>query len=308
MNLNLHGHVRNVVSLSLASLALLALGVLFGVTETVEAAGEDFPVLLIGAIFEDVDSDGMKDLGEPGFGGVTVEVFDDLNTNGAIDEGEPIIASASSFADGFYATGFFAPGARIARIHPPLGFASGIGTDVPLVLVGSEVNPERILDWPLVRTTVEVDIAPASATYRGKNVTSKVASIDGEIVDVYDRQKAFRKLFLHSWDPGTLDPHAPVFDASVSLFISISYNGAAIEVTQVLDDGSELSLGIVEPPVQNEFLNVEYDFELSGIDFVSDLCSTELRMYVRDPLDDRGTKEHVKIDRARVTLVVPAGS
>lgn len=54
------------------------------------------------SIWQDIDGDGMQDLGELGIAGVTVSLIQDTNGNGIWDPGEPIIAATVSDADGSY--------------------------------------------------------------------------------------------------------------------------------------------------------------------------------------------------------------
>ncbi|MFZ2631257.1 MAG: C25 family cysteine peptidase [Desulfosalsimonadaceae bacterium] len=52
-------------------------------------------------VWSDADGDGIRDLGEPGLGGVTVRLYTDSNGDGVIDGGEPYVETTSG-ADGSY--------------------------------------------------------------------------------------------------------------------------------------------------------------------------------------------------------------
>ena len=44
-------------------------------------------------VWEDLNADGVKDAGEPGIAGVTLDLYRDLNGNGRVDPGEPKIGT-----------------------------------------------------------------------------------------------------------------------------------------------------------------------------------------------------------------------
>ncbi|MFI0606907.1 MAG: SdrD B-like domain-containing protein, partial [Anaerolineae bacterium] len=53
-------------------------------------------------VWTDTDADGVKDAGETGISGVTVDLYRDLNGNGRLDVGEPRVGSTTTAADGSY--------------------------------------------------------------------------------------------------------------------------------------------------------------------------------------------------------------
>jgi hypothetical protein len=294
--MNIHGLARWTAITVFCALSL---------TVALPAAAQD-GVLLRGAIFEDLNGDGSFGPSESGFGGVVVEVFADSNGNGAVDSGEPLLGSTSSFADGFYVLPGLPAGSAVVRVHPPVGYTSTVGDDVAVELVEGPVNSEAVVDFPLARTSISAELPIAAADYRGKNTTDDVMTAgDGLVVDVYDRERKFEHLFLRDWEFGDHGPQVQVLSAKLHARISISYNGAALEAQQVLPDGSVISLGMVHPQAQNQWMDVDFDFELTGIETLAELCATELRLTVVDPEGDRGPNEHIKVDRvsALVELV-----
>ncbi|MEM6696951.1 MAG: SdrD B-like domain-containing protein, partial [Bacteroidota bacterium] len=61
------------------------------------------PVGSIGdTVFEDKDADGVRDEGEEGIAGVTIDLYRDLNGNGELDPGEPKIATETTDENGMY--------------------------------------------------------------------------------------------------------------------------------------------------------------------------------------------------------------
>ncbi|MEM1324942.1 MAG: SdrD B-like domain-containing protein [Bacteroidota bacterium] len=47
-------------------------------------------------VFEDTNANGVRDVGEPGINGVTIDLYRDLNGNGELDPGEPLIGSTTT--------------------------------------------------------------------------------------------------------------------------------------------------------------------------------------------------------------------
>ncbi len=67
----------------------------FGYQDSATASIGDF-------IWNDLDGDGVQDGGEPGIGGVTVDLIADLNGNGEKDDGEPVLATDTTDGNGAY--------------------------------------------------------------------------------------------------------------------------------------------------------------------------------------------------------------
>ncbi len=53
-------------------------------------------------VWEDLNADGNVGAGEPGIGGVTLDLYRDRNGNGLIDSGEPLVDSSVTVSDGSY--------------------------------------------------------------------------------------------------------------------------------------------------------------------------------------------------------------
>jgi hypothetical protein len=53
-------------------------------------------------VWEDLNADGVKQAGEPGIPGVTLDLYWDLNGNGRVDPGEPLVGSTVTDANGSY--------------------------------------------------------------------------------------------------------------------------------------------------------------------------------------------------------------
>lgn len=85
-----------------------------------ETTGLDFGVDDDGRIgdtvFVDVDSSGTQNLGEPGLGGVTVELWNDANNDNAVEVSDQLLASAITNARGVYEFTGLAAGDYVVRV------------------------------------------------------------------------------------------------------------------------------------------------------------------------------------------------
>ncbi|HEB64309.1 MAG TPA: DUF11 domain-containing protein [Chloroflexi bacterium] len=69
-----------------------------------------------GTVFEDLDADGVRDTGENGTSGVTVNLYRDTNGNGQVDPGEPLVATQQTDANGHYSFTMAASGDLVMDI------------------------------------------------------------------------------------------------------------------------------------------------------------------------------------------------
>ena len=134
----------------------------------------------------------------------------------------------------------------------------------------------------------------ARATYKGADVTTKLKPIK-DIVDVYINEP----LNLQRWNTGLLSPDANVLLPYVRIDSYRFDRGATLEVMQVRPDGAMISLGTAVPTVRDRDYRETFTFHLWNISSISQLASTELRLYVRDP-DSDGDSEHVKVDAVEI--------
>ncbi len=65
--------------------------------------GDAIPLTVTGAVFDDLDANGVQKPAEPGIPDRLVDVVDDLNGNGQADAGEPVLGSQGTDAQGHYA-------------------------------------------------------------------------------------------------------------------------------------------------------------------------------------------------------------
>jgi thermitase len=107
--------------------------------------GDALPLTVIGAVYDDLNRDGMQGLTEQVISDTLVQIYADLNGSGAIDLGDILLASVTNDAQGNYALSGIGPGARILRIQPPGGASpAGYPLDLALQLVSAEVSAAGI--------------------------------------------------------------------------------------------------------------------------------------------------------------------
>ena len=135
----------------------------------------------------------------------------------------------------------------------------------------------------------------ARATYRGADVTSALRR-GGDVVDLM----MDGPLYVTRWSPGNLDPAINVFRPRVRVRVNIFYNGGVLDAFQKLPNGDLVSLGTIVPPFWNKDVKTDYTFDLWRVSTLSDLVSTEIRLYTRD--SDAGTAAHIKIDAAEMVF------
>lgn len=137
----------------------------------------------------------------------------------------------------------------------------------------------------------------ALATYKTNNVTTALRR-GGDLVDQYTDAP----IYLTRWSPGNLDPAINVFHVRVRVRVNIFYEGAVLDAFQKLSDGRVVSLGTIVPPVWNRDVKTDYTFDLWRVGTLSELVSTEIRLVTRDPNNDGGNPEHIKIDAAEMVF------
>ncbi len=136
------------------------------------------------------------------------------------------------------------------------------------------------------------------ATYWGYDVTSSLRP-DGSVVDAYLRGGP---IYLTRWSPGSLSGTANIFNPRLRLKVQSFYNGGVLEVKQKLPDGSLVSLGVLVPTVWNKDIKATYMLDVWRVSTLSDLVSTEFRLYVVDPDNDNGPEEHIKVDAVEMSF------
>jgi hypothetical protein len=120
---------------------------------TTPITGVDFGVTLLitisGVVFDDVNQNGIRNLGEPPIPNTQVDVFEDLNANGLIDGNESRVGSGVSNSQGVYVVApSLLPGVYVVRFQPPAGVGSP--TQVPAPLVGQDGVSVLRLDFGAV--------------------------------------------------------------------------------------------------------------------------------------------------------------
>ena len=108
---------------------------------TAPVTGIDFGVTVLltitGVVFDDVNQNGIRNLGEPPIPNTLVDVYRDLNANGLVEDGEPLIGSGVSNVQGVYVvTPSLWPGVYVVRFQPPAGVGSP--SQVPAPIVGQD--------------------------------------------------------------------------------------------------------------------------------------------------------------------------
>jgi len=102
-----------------------------------------------GTVWQDTNSNGVFDLGEPGLANVTVDLIQDLNTNGLVNAGEPVVASTLTATNGTYSFAAIIPGAYVIRDTDLFGWlstgdSSGADDDqIGLLLAPGEISSEN---------------------------------------------------------------------------------------------------------------------------------------------------------------------
>ncbi len=76
-------------------------------------------ITLSGTIFDDVNQDGIRGLGEAVIADALVEVFHDTNANGVYELGEPLAGSNVTNSQGNYVVANLWPGLYTVRVQPP---------------------------------------------------------------------------------------------------------------------------------------------------------------------------------------------
>jgi len=120
----------------------------------------------------------------------------------------------------------------------------------------------------------------------------------GATVDFYQDAP----VYLQKWSPGNLPRSMTVFHPQLRVKVNAFYNGGVLEARQRLSDGSEVGLGLMVPTLWNKDVKATYVLELWRVAGLNELAATEIRLYVRDPDDDNGPREHVKVDSAEVVF------
>lgn len=120
----------------------------------------------------------------------------------------------------------------------------------------------------------------------------------GATVDFYQDAP----VYLQKWSPGGLPRSMTVFRPQLRVKVSTFYNGGVLEAMQRLSDGSEVSLGLMVPTLWNKDVKATYVLDLWRVAGLNELAATEIRLYVRDPDNDTGPREHVKVDSAEVVF------
>jgi len=87
--------------------------------------GDQMQGTVSGAVFNDLDGDGTRDPGEPGIGGVAIEL---------IDAGGRVVATTVTAGNGDYSFAGVAPGNYAVRETDPDGFASTTPNTVPVTI------------------------------------------------------------------------------------------------------------------------------------------------------------------------------
>jgi hypothetical protein len=170
--------------------------------------GKDFgdwrPASVSGTVVGDTNSNGVRDAGESGLGGVTV--YADLNNNGAPDSGEP---STTSAADGSYTIAGLKPGGYVIRqVVPQLRTCTAptpnCNYDLTLISNQAETNKDFLDSAPAqLVAPAKVDSGRATlrgrtgcingsgfpATVRGVSIQRAVFSLDGKVVKTVTRPK-----------------------------------------------------------------------------------------------------------------------
>jgi uncharacterized repeat protein (TIGR01451 family) len=112
------------------------------------AAGEDYTSADLGyrsapgfatfgdLVWVDANTNGVRDAGEVGLGGTTVELWQDNNSNGFVDAGDALLSSATTAPDGSYLfTGVTADGALdyVVAVTTPSGYAATTSTSTAFI-------------------------------------------------------------------------------------------------------------------------------------------------------------------------------
>jgi subtilisin-like proprotein convertase family protein len=90
---------------------------------------------ILGSVYDDLNSNGVRDAGEPALPSWTV--YADLNNNGVRDAGEP---STTSDGSGNYQIGGLAPGTYVVRVVLPSGWTATAGSSAT-VTAGEGTTP-----------------------------------------------------------------------------------------------------------------------------------------------------------------------
>ncbi|MEQ1515393.1 MAG: SdrD B-like domain-containing protein, partial [Usitatibacteraceae bacterium] len=89
-------------------------------------------------VFYDTNGNGVFDVGEPAFAGVTLQLYDDLNGNGIIDAGETLLATTTTNATGDYQFANLLPGQYLVRVVVAGGPLAGLTGTTGLATVAGD--------------------------------------------------------------------------------------------------------------------------------------------------------------------------
>lgn len=137
----------------------------------------------------------------------------------------------------------------------------------------------------------------SQGAYDGNSVVN-ILRPGGATLDFYQEAP----VYLQKWSPGALPPLMTVFRPQLRVKVNTFYNGGVLEARQRLPDGSEVSLGLMVPALWNKDVKATYVLDLWRVASLNELAATEIRLYVRDPDNDNGQREHVKVDSAEVVF------
>ncbi len=110
----------NAVLTGYAATTTEPLAVALSVGDTYATADFGYQILPPGSIgdfvWNDLDGDGVQDLGEPGIANVTLDLIPDLNASGVIDGGETSVDTETTDMNGFYEFGELPSGAYLILV------------------------------------------------------------------------------------------------------------------------------------------------------------------------------------------------
>ena len=129
------------------------------------------PAMVSGTVYNDLNGNGAQDPGEPGIGGVTVNLLD--------NDGN-VIATTLTAADGSYSFTNLAPGVYTVRETDPAGYVSTTPNEVAVVLSGGS---NAVVDFG-DQSSTGATIADPAVTKYGDPASAQIGSIVTFVITV----------------------------------------------------------------------------------------------------------------------------
>lgn len=186
------------------------------------------PGTVSGVVFNDLNGNTTQNTGEPGIGGVTVELLNSSNT---------VVATTATAGDGTYSFSNVAPGSYTVRETDPATYASVTSNTVSVSIVSGSAATANFADQQQGTVTGKVfnDLNGNGLQGPGENgisgVTVQLLNSGGTVIatttTATDGSYSFSSVGVGSYTVRETDPTGYVSTSSNTVNVSVPANGAA---------------------------------------------------------------------------------